>query len=252
MYQGIDICDSSDNTVTSNLVGSNTANPGGSDFGVANQGISVETLSRCGNPFFGHTGSRTGNTIGGTPAKGNVVVGSQLNDLALDADGNTVSYNTLRGTKGGAVVQVAGNGNVVAQNTISGGTTSDGTQGNGVVVDSGTGNNLGRNSIHGNETLASTSSPGANDDQPAPALDTASFTGSDLHFTGHYDFPAGTGYEIDILPEPRPVLDGHCPGHALRRRLPCRLDRERPAELQPHGCQRPVPGWGDHGDGHRA
>ncbi len=41
-YQGIDICNSPNNTVTSNVIGSNTASLGGPDFGVIDQGISIE------------------------------------------------------------------------------------------------------------------------------------------------------------------------------------------------------------------
>ena len=40
-YQGIDICDSPDNTVVRNVIGSNQAS-GGLDLGVHDQGISME------------------------------------------------------------------------------------------------------------------------------------------------------------------------------------------------------------------
>ena len=105
-YQGIDVCNSPNNAITGNVIGSNTANPGGPDFGVIDQGISVESIDSGG--CAGQATASTGNVIGGSSGAGNTIVGSQLNDLALDADQNTASYNTFRGTKGGAVVDIGG------------------------------------------------------------------------------------------------------------------------------------------------
>ena len=150
--QGINTCNSPNNTITGNLIGSNTRRPGAPDFGVELQGISAESLdsTQCG----GQNGAATGNVIGGSPGQGNVVIGSQLDDVAVDADGNNVSYNTLRGTKGGAGLQIDGSNNQIGNNTITGAKTGGpSTPGNGVEVDSGTGNTISQNSIHGNAFL---------------------------------------------------------------------------------------------------
>ena len=91
----------------------------------------------------------TGNVIGGSVANRNFVFGSQLNDIAVDADANEVSYNVLSKTVGGSVVQIGGNGNTVHDNLITGAVNGDG-----VEVDGGTANKIQANSIFGNSSLA--------------------------------------------------------------------------------------------------
>ena len=220
-YQGIDVCNSPNNAITGNVIGSNTANPGGPDFGVIDQGISVESIAASG--CAGQATASTGNMIGGSSGAGNTIVGSQLNDLALDADQNTASYNTFRGTKGGAVVDISGIGNQLSSNTITGGRTSNQNPsfpipGNGVEVDSGTGNAISKNSIHGNAGLGialqsgdfPTPLPndtgdgdgGPNDQQNYPVLDQSKTTfnpGGTLTVTGSLNSTANAHFTIELF-----------------------------------------------------
>jgi CSLREA domain-containing protein len=190
MYQGIDICQSPDNTVVRNVIGSNQAS-GGLDLGVHNQGISIE------NGFCSEEDSANGNVIGGDAADGNTVLNSQLNDVAVDADNNEVSFNSLRGTKGGAVVEVGSSANDITSNEIRG--AKVGVQdADGVIVNGGAGNTIEENSIHGNQDLGIELVSGANDGQPAPALSSASVADGVITVQGTYDFPAGNPYTIDV------------------------------------------------------
>jgi CSLREA domain-containing protein len=202
-YQGIDICNSPGNTVSSNVIGSNKAGPGGADFGVLDQGISLET-----GPAFCPQDSvnyqATGNVIGGNSDGGNTIVGSQLNDVAVDANQNEVSYNTLRGTKGGADVEIGGSNNSVENNAITAATNggSPSTLGIGVRVDSGNKNTIAQNSIHDNEDKGISLAAGANDDQAAPVLESASTADGAITVNGTYSFPTGSPYTIDVYQSP--------------------------------------------------
>jgi CSLREA domain-containing protein len=203
-YQGIDICNSPNNLVARNVIGSNTANGSGPDFGVHNEGIAIE------NGGCQEAGSATGNTIGGQPGAGNVVTHSQLHDIAIDGDQNEISYNTVRGTKAGPGIQIGASNNLVAFNTITGAQTAGGLLGSGVQVDpvsSGpddTGNTISENSIHGNAFLgidlgrdgvtpndAGDGDNGANDLQNFPLLSQAGTSfgngGKDLTVGGTLD-----------------------------------------------------------------
>ena len=193
-YQGIDICDSPDNTVVRNVIGSNQAS-GGLDLGVHDQGISME------NGFCLENGSATGNVIGGDAADGNTVLDSQLNDVAVDADNNTVSFNTLRGSQGGPVVEIAASHNQVVSNEITGAKVGA-DDGDGVLVDSGNANSIEENSIHANQNLGIELVSGANDDQAAPTLGSASVADGAITLQGTYAFPSGPGYTIDVYQSP--------------------------------------------------
>src|SRR5205823_6233993 len=143
-------------------------------FGVFNQGISVFG-GPC--PF---TAPATGNVIGGSAADGNSALNSSLNGIAADSEGNTVSYNAVRGTKNGAALHVAGN-----QTTIGPANTVTANNKAGVVVlrqqDAITQNSIDANGVLGIDlsndgvTPSDAGDPdtGPNDLQNFPTLTTA-------------------------------------------------------------------------------
>ncbi|HZQ16339.1 MAG TPA: CSLREA domain-containing protein [Gaiellaceae bacterium] len=210
-YQGIDICNSPQNTVVRNIVGSNTASLGGPDFGVGNEGISME------NGACQEVGFATGETIGGDAADGNTVVHSQLHNIAVDGSQSEVSYNTVRSTKGGPNIQVAGDDNRILSNTIASAHTSGSLVGNGVQVDSGTGNTISRNSIDLNDGLgidlgsdgavtpndAGDGDTGPNGLQNFPVITSATMSGGQLTVDGSLDSaPSNLPYDIEIFQSP--------------------------------------------------
>ena len=207
---GIFICKSADNSVVRNVVGSNTAAPGGVDFGVSNQGIAIS--DGCSG-----SGDATGNVIGGSVANRNFVFGSQLFDIAVGADSNEVSYNVVDGTKGGAAIQVDGNNNVLHDNSVTGATTGGAGPGNGIEVDSGTGNTIYANTIFGNSSIAidlggdgatpndqNDPDTGANNLQNYPDLTGATLAGGTLTISGSIDSPtSGGAYTVDVYQSPQ-------------------------------------------------
>jgi CSLREA domain-containing protein len=209
-YQGIDICGSSNNTVVRNLIGSNsTLAP---DFGVFNQGISMFG-GPC--PF---TAPATGNVIGGAPGDGNTVLNSQLDGIAVDSGNNTVSYNTVSGTKStlttAAGVEVSGSSNTIGPaNVITGNAKTS------VRVSSGTGNRITQNSIDANGALgidlvdpsdpASGVTPndpgggdgdsGPNNLQNFPVLTSATANAGSVRIVGTLTSAPSTSYRIEYF-----------------------------------------------------
>ncbi len=194
-YQGIDICDSPGNTVVRNVVGANSV-------AVHNEGISME------NDACAEDGAATGNTIGGSPGNGNTVIDSALHDIAVDADQNTISFNTVTGTgnnvsgSGGPDIDVDASGNKIVRNTITGAVSGDTPPGDGVEVESGSKNTISRNSIHGNAASGIHLLADANDDQSAPDLQGATFTGGNIEVQGSLtSSPDGT-YQVELFQSP--------------------------------------------------
>ena len=208
---GIDICGSPGNTVVRNLIGSNSPDPLGPDFGVVSDGISISG-GPC--PF---TAAATGNIIGGAPGDGNTVLNSELDNIALDSDLNTVSYNSVHGALGHGI-EIEGSKNTIGPANV---VTDNGTSATGIAVISGNGDTITQNSIDGNlglgidlgdDGVTPNGSAGPNDGQDFPDITTASRDGESV--TVQYDLQSvspGT-YTVEFFASPACDSSNHGEG----------------------------------------
>jgi hypothetical protein len=130
------------------------------------------------------------NSIGGTAAgAGNLISGNTLDGILItDVPAAASTANLVQGNKIGT--NVAGTGavanggsgvHILASNNTVGGTTAGAAntiafnKADGVFVESGTGNAIRQNSIFANAGLGIRAAPGANNNQPAPTLSSATY-----------------------------------------------------------------------------
>ncbi len=208
---GVDICGSPGNTVARNLIGSNSPDPLGPDFGVVNDAISISG-GPC--PF---TAAATGNIIGGAPGDGNTVLNSELDNIAVDSNLNTVSYNTVHGALGHGI-EIEGSKNTIGPANV---VTENGSSATGIALISGNGNTITQNSIDGNlglgidlgdDGVTPNGSAGPNDGQDFPAITSASRDGSSV--TVDYGLPSVSpgSYTVEFFASPACDSSNHGEG----------------------------------------
>ena len=230
--------------------------PGRARLRVADQGISMEN-DACAQSV----GARaTGNTIGGSPGNGNTVIGSQLHDIAVDADQNTVSFNTVARDKRRSGHPGRGSNNMIEFNTITGADDGRAGHGHGVQVDSGPehdlaeldsrqpslGIDLGGDGITPNDPRPDATRPEQSPELPDPrsVTDDLRHGGTTSRSTGTLDSAPGTVLRRRALPEPerragpaRRDLPRDDPGRRRQRRRA--FDDDVPGRLVGRSSRRP-------------
>jgi hypothetical protein len=154
-------------------------------------------LSGAGNALIGGTTAAARNVISGNSGDG-VYVGAggmviQGNYIGTDISGMTALGN---GTNG---IEIQSNNNLIGGTTPGAGNTIAFNGGNGVSVYSGIGNSILSNSIHDNAGLGIRLATGANDNQTAPVLTSASTSAGSTTISGTLQSVASTTFRIEFF-----------------------------------------------------
>jgi hypothetical protein len=199
---GVDILGfaATNNRVLGNFIGTDAS--GTTALGNALDGVQV--FFGAGN-LIGATSSGAGNVIGANGGSGVLLsTGAtstfvQGNFIGTDATGTVNLGNAADG-----VTVTSSSGNTVgAGGTAAGGGNTIAFNGNdGVKVDTGTGNAVRQNSIHDSANLGIELVNNGNNNQPAPALSSATTTGSSITIQGTLTAAANTSYSLDFFANP--------------------------------------------------
>jgi hypothetical protein len=195
-----------------------------------------------------------GDTLGGTdPGDGNVISGNQSYGVRLFGNNNAVQGNLIgtdyTGTKAiangnGIWAQDSGNNNVIGGTSPGAGNVIAFSSNGGITVLNGAGNSILGNSIHDNHSYSIGLANGANDNQSAPVLTSASSSSSGTTISGTLTSVANTTFRIEFFSSPGLDGSGNGEGQTYLGSTTVTTDRNGNASFTASGLQAVPAGQG--------